>query len=195
MFDGYWRRPVGRVVDPLGRRLAQAGFRPNVVTVVGVALASVSALSIGSGRLGLGAGLLVAAALADLVDGAVAKARAEATTRGAFLDSTADRVSDSLVVSGVIWHLVDTEPDQTPMIAVAVLVLAWLISYQRAKAESLGLDAKGGLMERGERVVVLTIGLAVPGALVPALWALLFASAFTAVQRFVKIWRQTAVSA
>ncbi len=76
------------------------------------------------------------------------------------------------------------------MTTVAVLVLSLLISYQRAKAESLDLDAKGGLMERAERFIVLAIGLLFPEALIVVLWLMLVLSAITAVQRFVKVWRQ-----
>ena len=74
------------------------------------------------------------------------------------------------------------------------MALSSLISYQRAKAESLGLDAKGGLMERAERVVLLCIGLLFEPLLVPVLWLMLALTAITAVQRFVKVWRQAQVA-
>jgi CDP-diacylglycerol--glycerol-3-phosphate 3-phosphatidyltransferase len=69
-----------------------------------------------------------------------------------------------------------------------------LISYQRAKAESLGLDAKGGLMERAERVVLLCAGLLWDRLLVPVLWVMLALTIITAGQRFVKVWRQAEVA-
>jgi CDP-diacylglycerol--glycerol-3-phosphate 3-phosphatidyltransferase len=67
---------------------------------------------------------------------------------------------------------------------------AMLISYQRAKAESLGFDAKGGIMERAERFIVLAIGLLFGQFLIPVLWIMLVLTLVTAVQRFVKVWRQ-----
>jgi CDP-diacylglycerol--glycerol-3-phosphate 3-phosphatidyltransferase len=80
----------------------------------------------------------------------------------------------------------------------AVSALASVISYQRAKAESLGLEAKGGLMERAERIVALCLGLFlepwIDGALVVILWIMLVLIAITAVQRFVKVWKQAAVA-
>src|SRR5436190_558055 len=76
------------------------------------------------------------------------------------------------------------------VLAVAVLASSSLISYQRAKAESLGLDARGGLMERAERIIVLAFGLAFSVLLVPVLWVMLVLTLITAVQRFVKVWRQ-----
>ena len=76
------------------------------------------------------------------------------------------------------------------MLPFAVLAVSTLISYERAKAESLGFDAKGGLMERAERIIVLCVGLAFPVVLVPVLWVMLALTSITAVQRFVKVWRQ-----
>ena len=80
------------------------------------------------------------------------------------------------------------------MLPFALLASSSLISYQRAKAESLGLDAKGGLMERAERVVLLCLGLLFEPLLVPILWIMLALTIVTAVQRFVKVWRQAQVA-
>ena len=84
------------------------------------------------------------------------------------------------------------------MLPFAVSAVALVISYQRAKAESLGLDAKGGLMERAERIVLLCIGLLlepwIDDALVWVMWLMLVLISITAVQRFVKVWRQAAVA-
>jgi CDP-diacylglycerol--glycerol-3-phosphate 3-phosphatidyltransferase len=74
------------------------------------------------------------------------------------------------------------------------MALSSVISYMRAKAESLGLDAKGGLMERAERIIALCIGLLFPSILIPILWITLGLTAITAVQRFVKVWKQAAVA-
>jgi CDP-diacylglycerol--glycerol-3-phosphate 3-phosphatidyltransferase len=76
------------------------------------------------------------------------------------------------------------------MLPVAIMATAMFISYQRAKAESLGYDAKGGLMERAERFIVLAFGLLFFEILIPVLWVMLVLSLVTAVQRFVKVWRQ-----
>ena len=80
------------------------------------------------------------------------------------------------------------------MLPFAVMAVSQLISYQRAKAESLGIQAKGGLMERAERIVVLCIGLLFDSGLYWVMWAMLVLVSLTAVQRFVKIWRLAAVS-
>jgi CDP-diacylglycerol--glycerol-3-phosphate 3-phosphatidyltransferase len=65
-----------------------------------------------------------------------------------------------------------------------------LISYQRAKAESLGFDAKGGIMERAERFIVLALGLLINNILIPVLWVMLILTIITAIQRFIKVWKQ-----
>ena len=75
------------------------------------------------------------------------------------------------------------------MLVLVVLALSMLITYERARAESLGFVARGGLMERAERLVLLGVGLAFD-ILPPVLWIMLVLTAFTAVQRFVKVWRQ-----
>jgi CDP-diacylglycerol--glycerol-3-phosphate 3-phosphatidyltransferase len=182
---------VERAVDPVGVRLHEAGLSANALTTTGVMASLVSAFFVAQGRLGLGAVLLVVAAVPDLLDGPVAKAAGPTSLRGAFFDSTADRVTDSILISGVIWHLIADDRGLLAMLPVAIMAASWLISYQRAKAESLGFDAKGGIMERAERIIALAVGLAIPGLLVPVLWLMLALTATTAAQRFAKVWRQS----
>jgi CDP-diacylglycerol--glycerol-3-phosphate 3-phosphatidyltransferase len=130
------------------------------------------------------------AAVPDLLDGAVAKASGTASRRGAFFDSVADRVTDALLFGGVAWYLATVDGGRAAILPLAVLALSGLISYERAKAESLGFDARGGVMERAERIILLCLGLLFDSLLVPILWLMLVLTAFTAVQRFVKVWRQ-----
>jgi CDP-diacylglycerol--glycerol-3-phosphate 3-phosphatidyltransferase len=191
MFDGRWRTGVERGLEPVGASLRRTGISADHLTAAGLVLAAAAAVTIGAGWLVLGVVLLVAAALPDLLDGAVAKASGTASTRGAFFDSVADRVTDSLVFGGVAWYLATSRPgSRIVMLAVAVLATSSLVSYQRAKAESLGLDARGGLMERAERIIALAFGLAFSVLLIPVLWVMLVLTSLTAIQRFVKVWRQ-----
>ena len=190
MFDGYWREAVERSVDPLGARLHRAGLSANTLTIIGVVAGSAAAACIGAGRLRVGLVLLLVAGLGDLLDGPVAKAAGPTSIRGAFFDSTADRVTDTVVMGGVTWYLIAEDRGFVAMLPVAIMAASWLISYQRAKAESLGLSAKGGIMERAERVVALSLGLAIPDLLTAVLWVMLGLTLVTATQRFVKVWRQ-----
>jgi CDP-diacylglycerol--glycerol-3-phosphate 3-phosphatidyltransferase len=120
----------------------------------------------------------------------VAKASGTASPRGAFFDSVSDRVSDSLVLGGVAWYLAGHDGAHAALLPFAVLGASTLISYERAKAESLGFSAKGGLMERAERVIALCVGLLFGAVLVPVLWVMLTLTLVTAVQRFVMVWKQ-----
>ncbi len=190
MFDGNWRAAVDRGLVPIGASLRRAGISANAVTLVGIVMAAIAATSIGAGYLRAGFLFLVLAGVPDALDGAVAKASGTSSSRGAFFDSVSDRFTDALLFGGVAWYLAGAEPGRTMMLPVAVMSLAMLVSYQRAKAESLGFDAKGGLMERAERFIVLAFGLLFSELLVFTLWVMLALTAVTAVQRFVKVWRQ-----
>ena len=97
--------------------------------------------------------------------------------RGAYFDSVVDRVTDALLFGGVAWYLASDESPHISMLPFAVMALSSVISYQRAKAESLGLDAKGGIMERAERIIALCIGLLFPVLLIPILWVMLVLTA------------------
>ena len=190
MFDGRFRTALDRGVRPIGSGIRRTGVTADHLTAIGLVLAVACALTIASGRLFLGFALLVASALPDLFDGAVAKASGTASDRGAFFDSVADRVSDSLVLGGLAWYLAGARGAHYAVLPLAILGASTLISYERAKAESLGYQAKGGLMERAERIIALSFGLVFHVLLLPALWVMLGLTAVTAVQRFIKVWRQ-----
>jgi CDP-diacylglycerol---glycerol-3-phosphate 3-phosphatidyltransferase len=190
MFDGRWRSHLDSATKPVGSALRRSGLTADQLTLLGLVLAVGCAVAVGSGHLFVGLVVLIASALPDLLDGAVAKASGTASPRGAFFDSVADRVSDSLVLGGLAWFLSSDRGGHWALLPMAVLGTSTLISYQRAKAESLGYVAKGGLMERAERIVALCLGLAFPVLLVPVLWLMLGLTSLTAVQRFAKVWRQ-----
>ncbi len=190
MFDGRFRTAVDSVTTPIGRGLAAIGLSADALTGFGLLMAAASAVVIGMGRLGLGTVLLVLTALSDLFDGPVAAARGTSSSRGAFFDSTADRVTDGLLLGGIAWHLASEHGGTWAVLPMAVLGVSFVISYERAKAELLGFTAKGGLMERAERTVVLAVAVAFEVLLIPLLWVLLALSVVTAVTRFVKVWRQ-----
>lgn len=190
MFDGNWRETVNKGLDPIGASLRRAGVTADALTVSGILIAAVGAVVIGNGYLTLGFVFLVLTGVPDALDGAVAKASGTASVRGAFFDSVSDRVTDALLFGGVAWYLASNEPGRISILPMAVMGAAMLISYQRAKAESLGFDAKGGIMERAERFIVLAVGLLFGQILIPVLWLMLVLTLVTAVQRFVKVWRQ-----
>ena len=190
MFDGNWREAVDRGLTPIGVSLRRTGVSADMVTITGIVMATGAAVAIATGNLRLGFLLLILTGIPDALDGAVAKASGTSSQRGAFFDSVSDRLTDALLFGGLAWYLADSEPGHMMMLPVAVMSLAMLVSYQRAKAESLGYNAKGGIMERAERFIVLGFGLLFSELLVWTLWLMLVLTAVTAVQRFVKVWRQ-----
>lgn len=194
MFDGRFRAPVERAVKPIGQALRRTGLSPDHLTIVGLLVGVGAAVCVATGRFFLGLVLVVLAALPDLLDGALAKATNASSQRGAYFDSVIDRVTDAFLLGGLAWYFAGTDDPHLAVLPFAIMAVSSIISYQRAKAESLGLDAKGGLMERAERIILLCFGLLVSSLLVPVLWVLLALSTMTAVQRFVKVWKQAAVA-
>jgi len=176
----------------LGARLVRLGVKADHVTVLGVLIAGLTGAAIALGHLWTGAALLTTGGLMDTLDGAVAKAAGSASKRGAFFDSVTDRVADGFIFGGLAWYFA-AGPGKDPGLALlpfGILAVSNVISYERAKAESLGWVAKGGLMERAERLILLGIALAANIVLVPLLWALFALCCFTAAQRFLRVWRQ-----
>jgi CDP-diacylglycerol---glycerol-3-phosphate 3-phosphatidyltransferase len=190
MFDGRWRSTFEKGLRPIGGQIRRTGITANHLTTTGLVMAVGASLAIANGALRAGLLLLVLTAVPDVLDGAVAKASGTASPRGAFFDSVIDRVSDALLLGGVAWYLGSTQPGNVAVLPLAVMAASMLISYERAKAESLGFDARGGLMERAERLCFLAFGLLFESLLVPVLWVMLALTLVTAVQRFVKVWRQ-----
>ncbi len=190
MLDGRWRGEFERRIRPVAANLRDVGLTADGLTVVGLVMAGATAVAIGAGALRAAVLLLLLTALPDVLDGAVAKASGTASPRGAFFDSVIDRVADALILGGVAWFLVGSASPYVVLLPFAVLATTMLISYERAKAESLGFQARGGLMERAERMILLGLGLLFDSLLVPVLWLLLALTLVTAVQRFARVWRQ-----
>jgi len=194
VFDGRFRTGVERGLGPVGSGLRRLGVNADHVTAAGLAVSIGTGVAVASGRLILGLVLLILSGALDLLDGAVAKASATTTARGAFFDSVSDRVSDSFVLGGVAWYLTSSRHDHTAVLALAVLAVSFLVSYERARAEALGFEARGGLMERAERMILIGVGLAFSSVLIAVLWVLLGLTGLTAAQRFVRVWRQASVA-
>jgi CDP-diacylglycerol---glycerol-3-phosphate 3-phosphatidyltransferase len=193
MLDGRWRTSFEKGLRPVGMSLRRTGISADHLTALGALMSVAAAVAIGLGHLALGFALVLLTAVPDVLDGAVAKAAGTASPRGAFFDSVMDRVSDAFLLGGVAWYLAGEYGGYWPLLPMAVLAASMLISYERAKAESLGFDARGGLMERAERIVALAIGLLFSVLLIPMLFLMLALTVFTAVQRFMKVWHQASV--
>jgi len=146
-------------MNSLGLKFASSGLSPNFWTGVGFALAIASAVAYASATIGLmyaalyGGILLLVSGFFDIIDGSVARATKQISRKGAFLDSTLDKVAEVIVFLGILYGgLAD------PAIVLIALGLSLLVSYTRARAESLGIELKGvGIGERAERLIVIAV--------------------------------------
>lgn len=191
MFDGRLRSQVDAAVKPIGNSIRKSGISADMITTVGIVMAFAAAIAIGAGALRLGFLLLVLTGIPDLLDGAVAKASGKSTLRGAFFDSVSDRLTDGLLFGGLAYYLsASGEAPGVVMLPVAGYVTASVVSYIRAKADALGFDARGGLVERAERFILLAIALLFEPVMIPVLILIIVLNTITAGQRFVKVWNQ-----
>ena len=185
-----------KVMRPTGRALARWGVGANAITVFGVLVQVAVAYLIIEGRLVLAGFVAIVAAFADAIDGAVAKAVGSASKLGALLDSTADRLSDALVLIPVAWlYGVSPDPEQAndrwvAALALTALVVSYLVSYVKARAEGLGFDCNTGIMERAERLILVIIGLIFYDILPLVLGILTALSLVTVVQRLLYVRAQ-----
>jgi CDP-diacylglycerol---glycerol-3-phosphate 3-phosphatidyltransferase len=180
---------VESMARPIARGIGRTGITPNWMTTFGLVLTGAATWSVATGELVLGAAFLIAGGLMDLFDGAVARATGKTTPFGGFYDSVSDRISDGAILAGVAWYLVG-QP-RVFALAVTALVAAQVTSYVRAKAESIDLSCSIGIMERGERAILLIVGLFFHRWLLePVLWMLAVGSTFTVVQRVHHVWCQ-----
>jgi CDP-diacylglycerol--glycerol-3-phosphate 3-phosphatidyltransferase len=164
---------------------------PNALSLVGFLLSLLAASQVGLGHLLWGGLLVLLAGFVDLLDGAVARLGGKVTPFGAVLDSALDRLSEAAVLLGLVVHFWGS---LTVYLIYAVLVGSFLVSYIRARGEGLGLVMETGLFTRGERVVVMALGLVFPVVLWPALALIALLSWFTMGERLFAVWRKTARS-
>lgn len=193
MLTDKFRPHVDRVAVPLGRALGNVGLSANAITVLGTVVTGVASWLVATGRPVAGAWVLAGGSIADTLDGAVATAMGTKSRAGAFLDSTLDRVSDGMLFAALAWVLAHEGHDLGFALALGTGVLAFMTSYIRGKAESLGLSCHVGFAERWLRILVMSFALAFH--FVVAGLALLFVlSLQTVVQRFFHVYRQAQAS-
>lgn len=186
------RQGWDRFVRPVGSALGRTGLSPNAITLLGLLIQGGAAALIVADRLVLAGLVTILAGISDTLDGAVAKATGKTSKLGALVDSTADRVSDALFFLPVAWlYAVSGGPAReepwVAAVALVGLVAAFLVSYVRARAESLGYACNVGIAERAERVILMVIGL-VFNVLLPAIIVVLTAlSIVTVAQRLLHV--------
>ena len=195
MVSSAFKPAVNRFIEPIARLAIRARITPNAVTVGGTLGTAVAAMYFyPRGDLFFGTLVIIFFALSDLFDGAIARlSKTGASAWGGFLDSTCDRVTDSVILGSLAIYCILEDLAIYPVI-IATIVFGFLVPYIRAKAESFGISCTVGIAERTERLIIaLTAigfhGLGVPYILAVLMWALLVLSAVTAVQRVVVVYR------
>jgi CDP-diacylglycerol---glycerol-3-phosphate 3-phosphatidyltransferase len=192
-----------RVIAPVADLLVRHRVSPNLITTVGTICTMVAGAIFASGHIRTAGWFLGLTALFDVLDGTVARRTGRSTTFGAFYDSTLDRVADGFVLGGLAMFYGINAVHRSPVmlaITVAGLIGTFLTSYTRARAESLGLDAKVGIMQRPERVALLSapqafFGLALDGWVLAVIVTTLSVTAWiTAVQRILFVYNVTRAS-
>lgn len=195
MLDRHARGTTTAVFTPLARALLRAGVSPDAVTVVGTVGVSAAALLLyPGGHLFWGTMAITLFVFSDLLDGIMARLAGTTGAWGSFLDSTLDRVQDASIFLALSWwgFGIGGQP-AVGVLSGVCLALGMLVSYARAKAESLGFTAAGGIAERAERLVVTLVfagltGLGLPPAVLTVVLGLLaVASAVTVLQRVLGV--------
>lgn len=199
-FKGFWQ---GTMLMPFVTLFIRWGISPDTVTFVGtVGVCAGALVFFPTGHLLIGVLVITAFVFSDLIDGKMAREMGRSSKFGAFWDSTLDRFGDGAIFGGLALYFAGTGPDQGDSylylcLALYCLVMGSVTSYARARAESLGLDAKGGIAERADRLVAILVmtGLAaifdLPILMYVVLWVLAFASTYTVIFRVRKVHRQT----
>jgi len=190
------RSVLAKIVKHVARGLLRIGLSPDAVTVIGtVGVSAAAAYFFPRGQFVPGILIMLLFVFSDMLDGTMARLQNRTGVWGAFLDSSLDRVADGVIFGSVLIWAVRTQNVWVQAAAFVCLVGGFLISYARARAESVGLDCKVGIAERTERLLILLIpaffyGLGVPYLLPAALFVLALLVVVTVWQRFAHVYRQ-----
>jgi peptidoglycan lytic transglycosylase len=188
---GRYREPLRSWTDPIGLALyRRLHLRPNHLTLIGLGVSLLAATAFCAARIRTGGVLLILAGLCDFFDGSLARASGQVSSFGAFLDSVIDRYSDLVVLLAIVVLYAQVPHTRGAIVAMAGLIGSMMVSYTKARAESIGVRCTVGMMERPERMICLIAG-ALLDLLEPALWVLAVLSNLTALQRIAFTWRAT----
>ena len=188
------RRALSNYVEtPVALLLGRMGLTPNLVTIIGLLIAVAAAYLIGVGQWWAGGLVALFAGIFDMFDGALARNTGRASDFGALLDSTIDRVSEAVVLLGVLAYYLTSDDDWGAMLVYGALVGSIMVSYMRARSEGLGIECKVGVMQRPERVALTGLGLIVahwiPVVMLIVLGVIAALTTVTAIHRLFHTWR------
>jgi len=172
------------LLSPLVQQFSRWGLSPNSFTVAGVIITSIGAAAFLFGFIRLAGILILLGGFCDTIDGLLARRTGKASRFGALLDSTVDRYAEFIMFFGIAAHFFYIDDFGTAAGTFLALCGSFMVSYSRARAESLGLEAKTGLMQRPERIVLIGLGAIIHlNAFIWAIWLVAFFANLTALQR------------
>jgi phosphatidylinositol phosphate synthase len=183
------RQALGRALDPVAGALVAARLSANALTMIGLLGTIVAAVFVGMGKFGIGAAFFVPSAVLDLFDGMIARKMGTSSNWGALLDAVSDRVGEGALLIAFSYRFRDVSP-RLSVVALAALVFSYLVSYVKARAESLGFTCEGGIAERAERAILFGAALLLVGAAEVVMWMLAVVAAWTFLQRLRFVRRQ-----
>jgi CDP-diacylglycerol--glycerol-3-phosphate 3-phosphatidyltransferase len=194
MFTKKFQAWVRRLAERLVSSFRDSPITPNMLTLFGLLITAAGAALVAAGQLFLGGLVLLFAGLFDILDGALARAANKVYRYGAFLDSTVDRYSEGVVYLGLLIFYLARHQALAPTLILCALAGSFLVSYVRARAQSLGYRCDAGILQRPERVVIIVAALLLyplwDQILTIALFILAVGTNLTAVQRVWEVWRQ-----
>ena len=166
------RGRIKKVFEPIALGMGRLGLTPNGLTLIGFGISVVGALLLAGQQWLVGGIVVFVGGAFDMFDGTLARATGKVSPFGAFMDSVFDRWGEAIVYLGIAWGAVLAGDDVVAVLATAALGAAFMVSYTRAKSEGLGFSAGTGMaaigvMPREVRLVILSLGLIVTGALAP----------------------------
>jgi CDP-diacylglycerol--glycerol-3-phosphate 3-phosphatidyltransferase len=180
-----------RMLDPLVRLLTKWGVSPNSLTLAGIIITFFATVAFFLRSPRLGGFLVLLGGLCDAIDGSLARNAGKATRFGALLDSSVDRYAEFVMLFGIGGYFLMVTDYVNSAVTFLALCGSFMVSYTRARAESLGLAAKVGVMQRPERIVFLGAGALIhPIALAVAVWMVAVFANFTALQRLRFAFKQ-----
>lgn len=158
-FTEQLRRTFSWILDPSAHFLNRIGVQPNMLTLAGLIGTAVGAYYLALGNFRLGAVLIGLMSLVDAFDGPLARLRGEPKNFGAFVDSVSDRYAELLIYAGLLWYSLSQDDNWLSLAVYFAGFGSVLVSYTRARAQSLGMDAKIGMFSRVERISILGFAL------------------------------------
>jgi CDP-diacylglycerol--glycerol-3-phosphate 3-phosphatidyltransferase len=177
------------ILDPIGGFLNKLGLTPNALTIMGLVGNTIGAGFLMGGHMTIGGLIILAMGPIDALDGTMARLRGEPSSFGAFVDSVTDRYSELVIYMGLIIYYLQLGDWAGSAVVYAAAAGSVLVSYVRARAETLGYEAKVGILTRFERYVVLCPALIFNKAII-GLWIVAVLANITAVQRIIHVRRQ-----